>query len=88
MKSPIADHKEKDVTLLRKVLLGIVEGEKTTQKDKIEASKLLLRAHHALQAERVDVKEKKKDELPKKVKDGLNDQLAEILGHLQGPRVN
>ena len=47
-KSTILEHKEKDVTLMRGVLLQIINDEEAPKKEVIEASKLLLRAHHAL----------------------------------------
>jgi hypothetical protein len=56
MKSAIADQKEKDVVLLRKILLGIIEDEDIPKKDRIEASKLLARLHHALQVDRTTVR--------------------------------
>ena len=55
-KSPIADHKEKDVVELREYLLRIIRNPDTPRKEGTEASKLLLRAHHALQVDRTTVK--------------------------------
>jgi len=51
--SPIKKHKENDITELREVLLEIVRTDTATKKDRIEASKLLARMHHALQVDRV-----------------------------------
>ena len=51
--SPIKKHKEDDITELREVLLEIVRTDEATKKDRIEASKLLARMHHALQVDRV-----------------------------------
>ncbi len=55
-KSPIADHKEKDVVELREYLLRIIRNPDTPRKEGTEASKLLLRAHHALQVDRTQVR--------------------------------
>ena len=55
-KSPIADHKEKDIVELREYLLRIIRNPDTPRKEGTEASKLLLRAHHALQVDRTTVK--------------------------------
>jgi len=86
MKSPIADHKEKDVVELREYLLRIIRNPDTPRKEGTEASKLLLRAHHALQVDRTTVKATVKTEaLPKKTKEELNDRVNELLGHLEGP---
>ena len=51
--SPIKEHKEKDIIELREALLAIVREDSATKKDRIEASKLLARMHHALQVDRV-----------------------------------
>ena len=51
-KTPISEHKEKDVKLMRKILLEIIEDEDISKKERIEASKLLLRAHHSLAPDR------------------------------------
>ena len=50
--SPIVEHKEKDVKLMREILLSIINDKEVPKKECIEASKLLLRAHHALQVDR------------------------------------
>ena len=54
--SPIKKHKEEDITELRKVLLEIIRNDTATKKDRIEASKLLARMHHSLQADKVTAK--------------------------------
>jgi len=51
-KTPISEHKEKDIQLLRTTLLDIIKGEDLTKKDRIEAAKLLARMHHSLQIDR------------------------------------
>lgn len=50
--SPIAEYKETDVKLMREILLCIIEDDDIPKKERIEASKLLLRAHHALQIDK------------------------------------
>ena len=52
-KNPIAVHKNKDLVELREMLLMIARDDTATKKDRIEASKLMLRAHHALAPEKV-----------------------------------
>ena len=56
MKSPIADHKEADVIETREYLLKVIRDPNTPRKEATEASKLLLRAHHALQVDRTTVR--------------------------------
>ena len=51
-KTPISEHKDKDVKLMRGILLGIINDDDSPKKERIEASKLLLRAHHSLQIDR------------------------------------
>ena len=88
-KSPIENHKEKDVQLLRKVMLGIINDDEATKKDRTEAAKLLARMHHALQVDRTTVKATAKtDALPKKTKEDLNDRVNQLLGHLEGSGSN
>ena len=50
--SPISDHKEKDVKLMRKILLAIIKDDNAPKKEVTEACKLLMRAHHALQIDK------------------------------------
>jgi len=47
-KTPISEHKEKDVKLIRVMLLKIINDDQAPRKERTEASKLLLRAHHSL----------------------------------------
>jgi len=56
MKSPIAEHKEADVIETREFLLRVIRDPDTPRKEATEASKLLLRAHHALQVDRTTVR--------------------------------
>ena len=56
MKSPIAEHKEEDVIETREFLLRVIRDPDTPRKEATEASKLLLRAHHALQIDRTTVR--------------------------------
>ena len=51
----IAEHKHDDITLLRKILLTVIDTAKS-DKDRIEAGKLLARLHHALQVDKTSVK--------------------------------
>jgi len=51
-KTPISEHKDKDVKLLRKTLLAFIEDQDLPKKDRTEACKLLARLHHALQVDR------------------------------------
>jgi len=51
--TPISSHRAKDLKLLRKKLLGIIEDENSKAKDITDASKLLARLHHALQIEKI-----------------------------------
>ena len=53
--NPIAEHKHDDITLLRKILLTVIDTAKS-DKDRIEAGKLLARLHHALQVDKTSVK--------------------------------
>ena len=79
-KNPIAEHKERDVTHLREVLLSIVDDGDTTKKDKIEASKLLLRAHHSLQAERITTSTKEEKSPFSKTREAkIDKRIDEIL---------
>jgi hypothetical protein len=60
-KSPIAEHKEDDLTLGRDELLKIINGtadNATAVKNKIEAIKLLARMHKALQVDKTVVNTK------------------------------
>jgi hypothetical protein len=60
-KSPIAEHKEDDLTLGRDELLKIINGDSdnaTAVKNKIEAIKLLARMHKALQVDKTVVNTK------------------------------
>ena len=52
--NPIAEHKYDDITLLRKILLTVIDTAKS-DKDRIEAGKLLARLHHALQVDKTKV---------------------------------
>lgn len=64
--SPIEEHKQADLILVRKKLLGIIEGEDSKAKDITDASKLLARMHKALSPEKVTERtpqEKKTPEL-------------------------
>jgi hypothetical protein len=54
--SPIEEHKQADLILVREKLLGIIEGKDSKAKDITDASKLLARMHKALQPERVGQK--------------------------------
>jgi len=51
-KTPISEHKEKDVKLIRIMLLKIINDDQAPRKERTEASKLLLRAHHSLQPDK------------------------------------
>ena len=51
-KTPIIDHKDEDVKLIRLMLLKIINDEEVPKKDRTEAAKLLARLHHALQIDR------------------------------------
>ena len=62
--SPIEEHKEDDLILVRKKLLGIIKGKDSKAKDITDASKLLARMHKALSPEKITERtpqEKKKD---------------------------
>ena len=50
--TPISEHKDEDVKLLRETLLDIIKGKDLAKKDRIEAAKLLARLHHSLQIDR------------------------------------
>jgi len=52
-KNPIAKDRNKDLIELREVQLTIIRDDTATKKDRIEASKLLSRLHHALAPEKV-----------------------------------
>ena len=61
--SPIEEHKQADLILVREKLLEIIESEKSKAKDITDASKLLARMHKALSPEKITEKtpqEKKK----------------------------
>ena len=51
--SPIEEHKQADLILVRKKLLGIIEGKDSKAKDITDASKLLARMHKALSPEKI-----------------------------------
>ena len=74
--SPIAEFRTKDVLHLREVLLGIINDKSCTRKDKIDASKLLLRSHHALAPDR-SVTAKAVAQQAQKVDDKLSKAEAE-----------
>lgn len=61
--SPIEEHKQADLILVREKLLGIIEGKDSKAKDITDASKLLARMHKALSPEKIQERtpqEKKK----------------------------
>ena len=61
--SPIEEHKQADLILVREKLLEIIEHDKSKAKDITDASKLLARMHKALSPEKIQEKtpqEKKK----------------------------
>ena len=62
--TPILNHRDKDIKDSRKLLRNIIDGkiEESAQaiKNKIEAAKLLLRAHHALQIDKQVIKDSQK----------------------------
>ena len=63
--SPIEEHKQADLILVREKLLGIIESEDSKAKDITDASKLLARMHKALSPEKITERtpqEKKKTE--------------------------
>ena len=55
-KTPIGEHKDKDVKLLRETMLSIIKDVDATKKDRTEAAKLLARMHHALQVDRTTIR--------------------------------
>ena len=64
--SPIEEHKQADLILVRGKLLEIIESEKSKAKDITDASKLLARMHKALSPEKITERtpqEKKAPEL-------------------------
>ena len=64
--SPIEEHKQADLTLMRTKLLEIIEGTDSKAKDIVDASKLLARMHKALSPEKITERtpqEKKAPEL-------------------------
>ena len=67
--TPILDKREKDIKDSRKLLRNIIDGkiEESAQaiKNKIEAAKLLLRAHHALQVDKQVIKDSEKAKIEK-----------------------
>lgn len=69
MGTPIQPHRDKDIKdsrkLLREIIDGKTEGSATEVKNKIEATKLLLRAHHALQVDKQVIKEAQKQSVEK-----------------------
>ncbi|KKK94305.1 hypothetical protein LCGC14_2684180 [marine sediment metagenome] len=82
--SPISEHKHEDVVHLRKVLLEIVDDDTCTKKDRIEASKLLLRTHHSLQIDKsvtatANAQAKFANLSPPKLKPALQETLRGLL---------
>ena len=69
MTQPISNHRDKDIKDSRKLLRSIIDGkiEESAQaiKNKIEAAKLLLRAHHALQVDKQVIKDSEKAKIDK-----------------------
>ena len=65
--SPIADDRDNDIILMRKHLLVMIKDEEIPKKDRIEASKLLARMHHALQVDRSVAKPADTDKFKKKM---------------------
>ncbi len=64
--SPIEEHKQADLILVRNKLLEIIEGKDSKAKDITDASKLLARMHKALSPEKIQERthqEKKAPEL-------------------------
>ena len=63
---PIENHKDRDMRLVRKKLLEIIESDNPKAKDVTDASKLLARMHKALQPdktiEKISPEEKKKEQ--------------------------
>jgi hypothetical protein len=78
--SPIEEHKQADLILVREKLLGIIEGEDYKAKDITDASKLLARMHKALSPEKIQEKttqEKKAPELSPTEKTEVDDLLKD-----------
>ena len=78
---PIENHKEKDLRLVRKKLLEIIEDSDSKAKDVTDASKLLARMHKALQPEKIIDKTlleetKKQQELTDVDKDVIKEALG------------
>ena len=78
--SPIEEHKQADLILVRNKLLGIIEGEDSKAKDITDASKLLARMHKALSPEKITERtpqEKKAPELSPAEKAKVDDLLKD-----------
>ena len=78
--SPIEEHKQADLILVREKLLGIIEGEESKAKDITDASKLLARMHKALSPEKIQERtpqEKKAPELSPSEKAEVDDLLKD-----------
>lgn len=79
--SPIEEHKQDDLIKVRDKLIEIIDGEKSTAKDIVDASKLLARMHKALApdkvTERTPQEKKKKEELSSTEKAEVDDLLKD-----------
>ena len=78
---PIGNHKDKDMRLVRKKLLEIIEDVDSKAKDVTDASKLLARMHKALAPEKIttkvsDEERKSQKELTDADKKVIDDALA------------
>ena len=84
--SPIDQHKDKDLKLIREKLLKVIESEPATAtevKALVEAGKLLARMHHALQIDKAvqkisENKNKAFDATPPKISPELQARIEEL----------
>ena len=90
MKSPIAEHKEADVIETREFLLRVIRDPDTPRKEATEASKLLLRAHHALQVDRTIVKATANagPNIEKEKQEAISQRIDDILARDMSEKVN
>ncbi len=77
---PIGNHKDRDMRLVRKKLLEIIEDVDSKAKDVTDASKLLARMHKALAPEKVTTKAPEEIKAQQELTDADKAVIKEALG--------
>jgi len=80
MESYLGKHRDKDIELSRETLIGIIGENFSSATAKVNATKLLMRMHHALQVDKIVSKGEapKQDELSKEEMDEIEARIGKI----------